>query len=309
MELRQLRTFEAVVTHRTVTDAAVVLDLAPSSVSEQIRSLERDLGVVLFERGPRGMRPTEAGERLRGWARRLLDQADQARRDVAGARPVLRLGALETIAAVHVPAVLARLAERRPDLVVEVRSDGVRDRLLEAVAAADLDAALLLDTGDDLGGLGFGAPGAPLAFLDLDPVPLALVAAPEHPLAAASRLRGEDLYGQRLLVNVPACSLWLAGERLLGDRVERVRAGGVPVMRAWAERGLGITLLPWFAVADRVAAGALARLAFDVPGLSLRLVWRADRESLPGMREILYASAASEAVGVPPPADHGAARR
>lgn len=296
MELRQLRTFEAVVAHRTVTDAAVALGLAPSSVSEQIRTLERDLGVALFERGPRGMRLTAAGERLRGWARRLLDQADQARRDVVEARPVLRLGALETIAAVYVPAVLARLAERRPDLVVEVRSDGARDRLLDAVAAADLDAALLLDTGQDLGGLGFGAPDAPLAFLDLDPVPLALVAAPDHPLAAASRLREEDLYGQRLLVNVPACSFWLAGERLLGDRVERVRAGGVPVMRAWAERGLGITLLPWFAVADQVAAGALARLALDVPGLSLRLVWRADREALPGMREILYASAAAEAV-------------
>ncbi|WP_182900998.1 LysR family transcriptional regulator [Microbispora sp. H10830] len=309
MELRQLRTFEAVVAHRTVTDAAVALDLAPSSVSEQIRTLERDLGVALFERGPRGMRLTAAGERLRGWARRLLDQADQARRDVVEARPVLRLGALETIAAVHVPAVLARLAERRPDLVVEVRSDGARDRLLDAVAAADLDAALLLDNGNDLGGLGFGAPAAPLAFLDLDPVPLALVAAPDHPLAAAYRLRKEDLYGQRLLVNVPACSFWLAGERLLGDRVERVRAGGVPVMRAWAERGLGITLLPWFAVADQVAAGALARLAFDVPGLSLRLVWRADRETLPGMREILYASAASDAVGLPSPADHGAARR
>ncbi|WP_256862343.1 hypothetical protein [Microbispora sp. GKU 823] len=47
---------------------------------------------------------------------------------------------------------------------------------------------------------------------------------------------------------------------------------------------------------DQVAAGALARLALDVPGLSLRLVWRADREALPGMREILYASAAAEAV-------------
>lgn len=307
MELRQLRTFEAVVAHRTVTDAAVALDLAPSSVSEQIRTLERDLGVALFERGPRGMRLTAAGERMRGWARRLLDQAEQARRDVAGARPALRLGALETIAAVHVPGVLTRLAERRPDLEVEVRSGGARDQLLDAVAAADLDAALLLDTGEELGGLGFDAPPAPLAFLDLEPVPLAFVAAPDHPLAAAPRLRTEDLYGGRLLVNVPACSFWLAGERLLGDRVERVRAGGVPVMRAWAERGLGITLLPWFAVAERVAAGALVRLALDVPALSLRLVWRADRETLPGMREVLYASAASEAVSRPlPPAGHGA---
>lgn len=102
MELRQLRTFEAVVTHRTVTDAALALDLAPSSVSEQIRSLEGSLGVELFERGPRGMRLTAAGDRLVEWARRLLDQADQARQEVTATQRALRLGALETIAATHV---------------------------------------------------------------------------------------------------------------------------------------------------------------------------------------------------------------
>src|ERR1700754_216981 len=58
MELRQLRTFEAVVRHRTVTDAAVALEMAPSSVSEQIRTLERSLGVALFERTSTGMRLT-----------------------------------------------------------------------------------------------------------------------------------------------------------------------------------------------------------------------------------------------------------
>lgn len=118
MELRQLRVFEAVVAHRTVTGAAVALGLAPSSVSEQIRTLERSLDTELFERAPRGMTLTSAGERLLPWSRRLLDQAEQARREVVAARARLRLGALETIAATHVPAVLARLAERRPDLEI-----------------------------------------------------------------------------------------------------------------------------------------------------------------------------------------------
>ena len=93
MELRQLRTFEAVIEHGTVTDAANALGLAPSSVSEQIRTLERSLGVELFDRGPKGMRLTAAGERMRGWAGRLLGQAEQARREVAGEPPVVRLGA------------------------------------------------------------------------------------------------------------------------------------------------------------------------------------------------------------------------
>ncbi|MER7211347.1 LysR family transcriptional regulator [Streptosporangium sp. NPDC000239] len=291
MELRQLQVFEAVARHGTVTDAANALGNAPSSVSAQIRVLERSLGVALFERGPRGMGLTPAGERMRSWARRLLDQAEQARLDVVGGGRELRLGALETIAATHVPAILTRLAVRRPELRVEVSSDAARDRLLAGVAEGDLDAALLLDAGEGLGGLGFGLPSAPLDFLDLETVRLVLVAAPGHPLSGRREVTRRDLRGQDLLVNVPACSFWLAGERLFGQDMRRVRAGGVSVMRAWAERGLGVTLLPDFAVSAQLDEGTLVRLAVETTPLALRLVWRADREDVPGLREVLYAVA------------------
>lgn len=82
----------------------------------------------------------------------------------------------------------------------------------------------------------------------------------------------------------------MAGTRILGAGPQRVRAGGVPVMRSWAEHGLGISLLPRFAVADSLRSGALVRLDLPLPDLSLRLVWRDDRESLPGLRDILYAA-------------------
>lgn len=291
MELRQLRTFEAVVRHRTVTDAAVALDLAPSSVSQQIRTLEGALGVDLFVRSPKGMELTPAGQRLQGWARSLLAQAEQAIRDVRGERQLLRLGALETLAGSHVPHVLSRLAERRPDIDVEIHSERARDGLLSDLVAGRLEAALLLDSGDDVGGLGFPAPAEPLAFIDLDPVPLALVSAPTHPLAARAALTRGDLKHERLLVNVPECSFWMAGNKILGSGPERIKVGGVTVMRAWAEHGLGISLLPRFAVADSLRAGTLVQLDLPLPDLSLRLVWRDDQELLPGLRDILYAAA------------------
>jgi DNA-binding transcriptional LysR family regulator len=291
VELRQLRTFEAVVRHRTVTDAAAALDLAPSSVSQQIRTLETSLGVTLFVRGPQGMRLTSAGERLLGWARRLLQGAERAYHDVRDERQVLRLGALETLAGSYVPRVLARLAQRRPDIDVEIRSDQARDGLLADVIGGRLEAALLLDSGDDIGNLGFPAPAEPLTFVDLDPVPLALVAVPDHPLATRTALTPRDLEDERLLVNVPECSFWMAGNKILGSAPKRIKVGGVPVMRAWAEHGLGISLLPEFAVADSLKSGTLVRLDLPVPDLSLRLVWREDQESLPGMRDILYAAA------------------
>jgi DNA-binding transcriptional LysR family regulator len=291
VELRQLRTFEAVVRQRTVTDAAAALDLAPSSVSQQIRTLERSLGVTLFVRGPKGMQLTSAGERLLGWARRLLEQAERAYHEVRDERQVLRLGALETLAGSYVPQVLARLAERRPDIDVEIRSERARDGLFADVINGLLEAALLLDSGEDVGNLGFPAPAEPLTFIDLDPVPLALVAAPAHPLSTRTDLTPGDLKHERLLVNVPECSFWMAGNKILGPAPKRIKVGGVPVMRAWAEHGLGISLLPKFAVADSLSSGTLVQLDFPVPDLSLRLVWREDRESLPGMRDILYAAA------------------
>lgn len=292
MELRQLRTFEAVVRHRTVTDAAIALQMAPSSVSEQIRTLEKSLGVALFERTAKDMRLTGPGERLCGWARRLLDQAERARQEVTAQPHQLRLGALETIAATYVPGVLARLTERRPNVRVEVRPSVSRDDLLADVTAGRLDAALLLDTGHALGDLGFPPPPAPLALLDIDAVPLALVAAPGHRLAAHPNLAPADLSGERLLVNVPNCSFYMAAGKILGPDPERIHAGAVPVMRAWAEQGLGISLLPEFAITTAVQAGTLTKLNLPIPDLSLRLVWHSDREDLPGLRDVLYAASA-----------------
>lgn len=292
MELRQLRTFEAVVRHRTVTDAAAALAMAPSSVSEQVRALEKSLDIALFERTSKGMHLTVAGERMLSWARRLLDQAAQARREVTGQRQALRLGALETIAATEVPRVLTRLAERRPDVRVEVRSSANRDDLLTDVTTGRLEAALLLDTGDMLGDLGFLPPQEPLEFLDVDSVPLVLVAAPGHRLSGRSRLAPADLSGERLLVNVPNCSFLMAADKIMGAGPERVRVGAVSVMRAWAEQGLGISLLPEFAVLAALESGTLGRLDFPTPELSLRLVWRRDREALPGLRDVLYAASA-----------------
>jgi DNA-binding transcriptional LysR family regulator len=292
MELRQLRIFEAVVRHRTVTDAAIALGMAPSSVSEQIRTLEKSLGVALFDRTPRGMRLTGAGERLISWAHRLLAQAEQARHEVTGQHLMVRLGALETIAATEVPRVLDRLAERRPDVRVEVRPGMSRDDLLADLTAGRLEAALILDIGTTLGDLGFPPPPASLAFVDVGTVPLILVAAPGHPLAGRRSLSPADLSGQRLLVNAPGCSFSMAADNLIGAGPERVYTGAVPVMRAWAEQGLGISLLPQFAVTGALTSGTLARLDFPAPELSLRLTWHSEREDLPGLRDVLYAASA-----------------
>ncbi|WP_042419178.1 LysR family transcriptional regulator [Streptacidiphilus anmyonensis] len=293
MELRQLRAFEAVAAHRTVANAAKVLGLAPSSVAERLRELEQSLDVPLLARTPRGMTLTPAGRRLLPWARRLLDAAEEARQETVTERPELRLGVLETLATASAPDMPTRLAQRRPDVRVALHTAAEHDGLLDAVAAGALDAAVVLDVPGPLGGLGFALPPAPLGHLDIEDVPLALVAAPGHPLREHDALSLDDLRGQQLLVGVRACSFRLAGERLLGRAVERVPTGGIAVARACAERGLGIALLPESAVREQLASGSLVRLPGPgtEPRLRLRAVWRADREALPGLHGMLHALA------------------
>ncbi|MEU4512663.1 LysR family transcriptional regulator [Nonomuraea wenchangensis] len=281
MDLRQLRGFVAVAGAGTVTEAAHTLGLAPASVSEQVRRLERSLGVTLFERTPRGMRLTEPGAVLLERARGLLDHAEEVRLAVTAERRRVRVGALEMVAAARLPAVIRRLAERRPDLDVDVRAL-TRHDLLAAVADGRLDAALLLDAGPRVGGLGFDPPDG-LDFLDVGEVRLSLVAAP-----------GGDT--EPLLVSPPGCTIRLAADRLPdAGRGPRRELTSIATAREWARQGLGSALLPDFAVDADLAAGTLVHLGPPAAGdgppftLALRLVWLRGRE--PALRDVLYAMA------------------
>ena len=79
MELRQLRYFEAVARHAHVTRAARELHIAQPALSKQIRSLEAELGVQLFDRVGRRVELSDAGRLLLPYARRVLRETELAR--------------------------------------------------------------------------------------------------------------------------------------------------------------------------------------------------------------------------------------
>jgi DNA-binding transcriptional LysR family regulator len=138
LELRPLRYFLAVADAGQLTAAAAVLGLQQPPLSQQIQALERQLGMLLFERHPKGVRLTDAGRVLEVEARRLVDDADALRermRGVAqGAQGRLRI-AFTSSAAAHAftPATLRACRHRLPGIELTI----VGERNAAPVASAN----------------------------------------------------------------------------------------------------------------------------------------------------------------------------
>ncbi|WP_193369899.1 LysR substrate-binding domain-containing protein [Pelagibius marinus] len=143
MELSDLVIFKAVVEAGGITRAAERLHRVQSNVTTRVRQLEEDLGVELFIREGKRLHLSPAGRQLLDYAERLIDLAAEAREAVQDSRPrgVLRLGAMESTAAVRLPGPLSAFMKRYPEVNVELRT-GNPEQLSRAVLAGELDAAL-----------------------------------------------------------------------------------------------------------------------------------------------------------------------
>ncbi len=145
MSLRALRTLTLIARKGSFAAAAGHLHLTQSAVSLQMKNLEEELGVELFDRTGRSPRLNAAGRLAVERAEEILALMDSLRADLdpAGAvGGVLVLGVIPTALTGPVPRVLARLKERHPQLQLRIRS-GISDRLAPLVEDGELDAALI----------------------------------------------------------------------------------------------------------------------------------------------------------------------
>ena len=139
MELRQLEYFCRIADTGSIHEAARRLNLSQPPLSYQLRQLEEELGVRLFDRGSRGVTLTEAGKLLYARAESLLDYARSTRQEVseAGRRRVLRLGVTSSTADLLLPEI-ARFLARCPEVSFQLR-DGTSYTLLQYVLEGIID--------------------------------------------------------------------------------------------------------------------------------------------------------------------------
>lgn len=126
MNIRHLRTLLAAVERGSFAAAGEAVGVSHSAVSLQIKGLEEELGVALFDRAKRPPAPTARGRALAEHARKTLALFDAAPAVATGAlvRGKLTVGAVPTTLSSILPRALARLRDRHPELRIEIRSGG-----------------------------------------------------------------------------------------------------------------------------------------------------------------------------------------
>ena len=146
MELRQLIAFKTVAEQESFTTAAGVLRLTQSAISQQIKALEDECEVLLFDRSSRVIRLTDAGHLFLTRVELILAQVENARIEMAemagGSKGRCRIGSLPSIAAYLLPQAIARFQQRYPGVELQLK-ESLQWQVLEWVRQGVVDFAIM----------------------------------------------------------------------------------------------------------------------------------------------------------------------
>jgi len=274
MDLRRLRLFVAVAESGGVGRAARRLGMAQPPLTVQIRRLEQEVGTALFQRGPRGMTPTEAGEAFLLRAREALalaeEAAEAARAVAAGQRGRLVLGFMLVLSYALLPRLVPALRAALPDLELD---------LVEMTAATR--EALLLERGVSIGLCIPALQHPEVESETLARVPLLVAMPARDPLARLAevpleRLRGRPLIGLPRVLREPDGSAvaraLLRRSGLAGQLRQTVET--VPAALALVRAGEGLTVVPAPASVARPAGVVVRPFADGGESVELAACWR-----------------------------------
>jgi len=276
MTLDQLRIFVAVAEREHLTQAAEALNLTPSAVSSAIRVLEERYGIALFHRTGRRIELTQTGHAFLPEAKATLARAESTDlflTEVGGLkRGTLTLAASQTVGAYWLPPLLIRFHAAYPAIDMRVAS-GNTEQVAEAVLEGQVE-------------LGFveGAVDHPALSQRIVARDRVVVVAPAgHPLLGRP-IEAEDLRAARWVLREAGSGTRSALTTALATHgVEEAALDIVlslpsnEAVRSAVLAGGALTAISELAVADDLASGRLARIAFDLPERAFRLLKHKER--------------------------------
>lgn len=264
LETSFLREFLAVAHAGSIRRAAERLNIAPSAISRKIAEAEARLGVALFDRSPRGVVLTEAGELMREHAQHLRDEQtfllDQLGHYRDGRSQLVRIATGEGFAADLMENGLSALTGAHPQLrfvIDHAGTDELRRRVIEG--EADIGVAYNI-----------AMTGATRSLAQARQ-PLCGIAPPDLPLAGRKRVSLAEMLDQPLAMLNPAHGVrhlvaQAAADRGLALRVQ-VETASIPLLLRYVCAGLGVKFLPRFSAVSQARRGELVVLEIEESAL------------------------------------------
>lgn len=261
MELWQLRTFRVVAETLNFTRAAERLNLTQSAVSHQIKALEAELGEPLFIRAKRGVKLTQAGKVALEYTERILDDAQTMQEQISGRShsPVGRVRvAAATQAFVHL---FANLFESF------MREHAGVELTFRTTASTDQTVTDILNGAVDVGFASLPIYSPALKVTELFEDEIVLIVGQAHKLAQRGTATVEEIESERLILFERGASIRRATESFFEQVGIRpalaLESNDTYFIKLMVEHGLGISLLPSWAIRDEVTAGKLAQLHIE----------------------------------------------
>lgn len=284
--LKQLRLVACAAASGSFAKAAQELGLSPPAVTAQMKGLEEQIGVPVFERVDGRLRPTAAGRELLIAQQRIAHALAEAERAVAALKSPGRgsvvVGVVST-AKYFAPMALAAFRARNPEIELKLII-GNREDIIAGMVSLDFDVAIM---------------GRPPPHLEAETEligdhPHVVIAPPGHPLLRRRRVTAGDLTREALLVREPGSGTRILMERMFEEAGLPVPAyameiGSNETIKQAVMAGLGLSFISAHTVAAEIADGRLALLRVEgLPLVRQWLVVRArDKRLLPAGQALL----------------------
>jgi len=286
VELRHLLALRAVARSGSFSRAAEELGYTQSAISQQIATLEKVVGLPLFERrgGRRQVTLSASGELLLRHAGPIIDRFQSAKADLAafseGAKGTLRIGAYESVSARILPAILGVFAAKWPNVEIDLRDSSDKD-LLTLVEAGELDLAFVMDS--EVLSDGFKT-------TELLKDPYVLLVPAGSPLADKQPVPLDDLVDCRFVAqHMVACQQFLESSlRRYGFEPHVVlRSSDNGTVQGLVAAGLGVAIVPLLTVDENDPKVVVRQLDPPVPARTIVVANHPDRYLSPAAEAFL----------------------
>jgi DNA-binding transcriptional LysR family regulator len=237
MTLVQLQVLIAIADSGGFTAAAARLGMSQSAVSHSLTTLEQELGVTLVERGRRGVRLSEVGERVLAHARAMGSLEEHIRQEAAASLGVaagkLRIGSFPSISARLLPGILRRYTSRYPGVEV-VLFEGTDDEVRDWIGQRVVDIGVVTEASS-------GIAATPL-FDD----ELVAVCAADDPLVRVAPMTAATLAREPFILSQAGCEPLIRAifARDGATLTPAYAVRDVPTILAMVREGLGVTIVP-----------------------------------------------------------------